>query len=295
FSGSGKITAGSWQISSSGISIPNGAIEVAKINLTNDSIPGNAITSIDGGKIQTGVIQSSQTETVNGVGRKTWSVDLDGIAQFAGMNIYGNVVVGDGPEDQDTVIQSSNYMAGESGWILRGDGTGALLNLDAGAISANVLTSGSLTDSITIANSGTILARNEDSGARVGISGTEGFFVDGPDSEGNPSYVHFPLDGAPNIISGNLDANVLTVTDATIKDKSVVDVGASLILNNTPNLPPPPTVQARYPSLTMAGSEDSVDLRSNFTYYSGHFYRLVKVNSAQARLIQYEPNTGAQR
>jgi hypothetical protein len=120
----GSIQAGTWSLSSSGLSIPNGGIQAANINIT--SAFGNSVTSaattIDGGKITTGSIQSQSYVMVNGLSVPRWSINTQGYASFAGAQILGNTVLGRSSTDTDSYIQSSNYSPGGAGWMIRANG-----------------------------------------------------------------------------------------------------------------------------------------------------------------------------
>lgn len=85
--------------------------------------PGS--TSIDGGIIRTGQIQS--TATANGLaGQPAWSINVQGNAQFGDALVRGRLVVGDPSnptaDGVNSRIHSANYVAGSTGWIIRNDG-----------------------------------------------------------------------------------------------------------------------------------------------------------------------------
>ncbi|AXQ63317.1 minor tail protein [Streptomyces phage Comrade] len=85
--------------------------------------PGS--TSIDGGIIRTGSIQS--TASANGLGgQPAWSINMAGNAQLGDANIRGRLVVGDpsnpSADGANSRIHSANYSAGTTGWIIRNDG-----------------------------------------------------------------------------------------------------------------------------------------------------------------------------
>lgn len=81
------------------------------------------LTSIDGSIIKTGSIQSQTNVTVNGASVPAWSINTNGFASFAGAQILGNTVLGNAGSDTNSVIQSFNYVAGSTGWMIRADGT----------------------------------------------------------------------------------------------------------------------------------------------------------------------------
>lgn len=81
-----------------------------------------SFTSITGGQISTGSIQSQDTSS----GRPAWSIDLEGDAIFSSAKILGSLTVGEGSEDT-SYIQSGNYgeVVGDivKGWKINADGT----------------------------------------------------------------------------------------------------------------------------------------------------------------------------
>jgi len=84
-----------------------------------------SVTSIDGGIIRTGSIQSSAA--ANGLsGQPAWSINLQGNAQLGDVNVRGRLVVGDpsnpSADGVNSRIMSANYSAGTTGWIIRNDG-----------------------------------------------------------------------------------------------------------------------------------------------------------------------------
>lgn len=82
-------------------------------------------TTIDGGIIRTGSIQS--TAAADGLsGQPAWSINTAGNAQFGDALIRGRLVVGDpnnpSADGANSRIHSANYVAGSTGWIIRNDG-----------------------------------------------------------------------------------------------------------------------------------------------------------------------------
>lgn len=209
-----------------------------------------ASTSIDGGMVRTGEIRSTNTNLINGVNEPVWSIPLSGAATFSAMRVLGNTVIGNATNDTSSVLQSANYAPGQTGWQLRADGTADLLGVGANAISVSTLMSrdtDALGAPIVLGNSGSLIARNVSTGAVVGISGTEGFFVRGPIPSGadkGPVYISFPIlpdangNTAPNIISGVLTATTLSVSGdalgnaATFFKNNYLELNSSLTLRN---------------------------------------------------------------
>lgn len=84
-------------------------------------------TVIDGGAIVTGSIRSSAS-AVGVVNQPAWSLNTQGNLQVGDALVRGSLVVGAGGDLTNSVVQSSNYLAGTSGWIIRGDGNVELNN-----------------------------------------------------------------------------------------------------------------------------------------------------------------------
>lgn len=104
-------------------------------------------TTIDGGSIVTGVIRSS-APSPTAPDQPAWSLDATGSAQFGDVLIRGSATVGAGGDLTNSYIQSSNYVAATSGWIIRGDGTAQFNSLTIRGNSwTNVTLSGGWTNS----------------------------------------------------------------------------------------------------------------------------------------------------
>lgn len=109
--------------------------------VTADTVPSQwkppGSTSIDGGIIRTGQIQS--TASANGLGgQPAWSINMQGNAQFGDANIRGRLVVGDpnnpSADGVNSRIHSANYSAGTTGWIIRNDGYAEFRNIAVNSI-----------------------------------------------------------------------------------------------------------------------------------------------------------------
>lgn len=89
-------------------------------------------TTIDGGIIRTGSIQSTATAVGLG-GQPAWSINTAGAAQFGDATIRGRLVVGDpsNPTADGTAskIQSANYSVGTAGWMINNDGSAEFNNV----------------------------------------------------------------------------------------------------------------------------------------------------------------------
>lgn len=89
-------------------------------------------TTIDGGIIRTGSIQS--TAAANGLaGQPAWSINTTGAAQFGDAIVRGRIVVGDPSnptaDGSNSRIYSANYSAGTAGWIINNDGSAEFNNV----------------------------------------------------------------------------------------------------------------------------------------------------------------------
>lgn len=82
-------------------------------------------TTIDGGMIKTGALQSTATTVVNSTTIPVWSIPLNGAASFANLQVRGNAVIGvaGGTDGGQSLLSSGNYVAGTLGWQLRSDGS----------------------------------------------------------------------------------------------------------------------------------------------------------------------------
>lgn len=134
------------------------------------------LTRIDGGMIQTGEIRSTNNVTINGVSEPVWSIPLNGAATFSGMRVLGNTVLGNGSTDTTSILQSSNYIQGEKGWMIRADGDA---EFDAAALRGTLTVSriqgGTLDAQIELAEGSYIVASGE-MGEEIKL-GSDGFSV----------------------------------------------------------------------------------------------------------------------
>jgi hypothetical protein len=84
-------------------------------------------TSIDGGTIKTGSIQSTVLVTTGQSSgtQPAWSINVGGSATFVNALIRGHLIVGDSTSSgltTDQYIASANYSVGTAGYLIRGDG-----------------------------------------------------------------------------------------------------------------------------------------------------------------------------
>lgn len=93
-----------------------------------------ALTFIDANGITTGSIQSSAP--ADGVaGQPAWSINLQGNAQFGDAMVRGRLLIGDPSNpSENSRIQSANYVAGISGWILKNNGRAELRDIEANSL-----------------------------------------------------------------------------------------------------------------------------------------------------------------
>lgn len=136
-------------------------------------------TRIDGGAIRTGELRSTTNITVNGVSQPAWSINFQGNAQFGDSIVRGKILVGlsGDPDAGQSKIQSGNYIAGSTGWIIDSSGFAEFRNLAINSIKVTALDkplqntvatklydymeSGSLWRTV----SGSVIATSNDSGA----------------------------------------------------------------------------------------------------------------------------------
>lgn len=78
-------------------------------------------TRIDGGAIVTGSIRSSSASATV-PGQPAWSINTAGNMQIGDALIRGSLTVGAGAEAA-SIVQSGNYVANTTGWIIKGDGS----------------------------------------------------------------------------------------------------------------------------------------------------------------------------
>lgn len=78
-------------------------------------------TRIDGGAIVTGSIRSSAASATV-PGQPAWSINTAGNMQIGDALVRGSLVVGAGSESA-SIVQSGNYVANTTGWIIKGDGS----------------------------------------------------------------------------------------------------------------------------------------------------------------------------
>jgi len=78
-------------------------------------------TRIDGGAIVTGSIRSSSASATV-PGQPAWSINTAGNMQIGDALVRGSLTVGAGSEAA-SIVQSGNYVASTTGWIIKGDGS----------------------------------------------------------------------------------------------------------------------------------------------------------------------------
>lgn len=171
------------------------------------SRPGN--TRINGGQISVGEIRSNTEFTIpaansaDDVTLPTWSINMDGNAQFANLYVRGNAIVGFSA-DEDTGadtqaqagsrIQSFNYSptmpddpSSGAGWAIHSNGLSEFRNVVVGsfpgdAVSPGTLSAGAIKAGSVLANEVIVEGQFHavgDMGEDIGLSG-DGFRVLGP-------------------------------------------------------------------------------------------------------------------
>lgn len=86
------------------------------------------VTSVDGGIVKTGSIQSTSLVTTGQSSgtQPAWSINVSGSATFANALVRGHLIVGDSSSSgllTDQYIASANFVAGTTGYVVKGDGT----------------------------------------------------------------------------------------------------------------------------------------------------------------------------
>jgi len=100
----GSITSTGFSLASTGLTVTNG--------------------TITGATVRTNQLYSN-TSSIYTQSGWTFGINSGGYAELHGLDVYGNVIVGNSTAHQ---IQSGNYLAGSSGWMIRGDGFAELGN-----------------------------------------------------------------------------------------------------------------------------------------------------------------------
>lgn len=83
--------------------------------------------TITGSTIITDQLYSAQSETAGGVTRRKFSINASGYAEFSGVYVYGNMIIGNSAAH---IVQSGNYNGQNAGWRLQGDGVGHFFQLN---------------------------------------------------------------------------------------------------------------------------------------------------------------------
>lgn len=339
-------TAG-FKLSGNGLEIPEGSLQASKIIITSTFSQNvqNQVTTIDGSKITTGEIRSSEFATkydsatgtyVVDSTKPAWFINTTGAAEFNNLSVRGNVVVGDvtetpstttdadgnvtqAPDGQRSTIASGNYLPGSRGWILRSDGYAEFRNLLADSIDGEVIKADTLDvrvlkgqsvlgENQTIYVEGALTARNnvegsEGYGSTVSLSG-DGFFVRGSNALGNPEYIVFPTSGAPNIISGTLQASTLSVNGlldpdtgklqgATFRGSNNLELGSDLALLNAVAAPiAAPSVTESLPYLTLENNYYDDNGPMKHADNALHLTDYVNAATVQNKVLSYDDVTG---
>lgn len=226
-------------------------------NMAADSINGN---SIIGGTLTIDQIAGGSTSQVINLATGSSIVATGDMGELVGIGDYGFTV--NGPQENQITFRASSgttrtltlanvhtFVAGDKINVVMGD-SGGLVNYDGtylvlGVPSTTTVTytaATSLTETTTAAADGSIL-QGHNGNTSVG-----------------PTYIDFPTDGThPNIISGILTAQTVTVTDGMfIRKASEIQQGAVLTIDSV--VQPPrsaPTVSQTYTGTTIKGISTS--------------------------------------
>lgn len=116
-----------------------------------------SITTIDGGMIKAGSIQSTNIATYGGVSQPDWVINLAGNATFNNALIRGTLIVGQAGDTNTTqLIRSQNYVTNVSGWKIDATGAAEFQNVVARGtfVTANGLSTGGSIQGIEITSAG---------------------------------------------------------------------------------------------------------------------------------------------
>lgn len=226
-----KIVGTGFELSGDGLSVTSGTISSEAIYVTSefaDSVTA-ATTTIDGGKIRTGSIQSTGLNKVWNVASSTyidgtqpaWSINMSGGAAFSDVSVTGSIVVGDASQSASHVVGSANYQPGVSGWMIRGDGvaefnqvTASSLHgsaIEGGTLTIDKISSGNLNAAIVITGNGGIsMGSNGAGNAAVKLNPGDGLIIDPVGS----AYISIPTNGQP-VSFQNVG---IIATDITVND-----------------------------------------------------------------------------
>lgn len=131
----------------------------------------NGMTSIDGGAITTGSIRS--TASAAGIPTQpAWSLNTQGNLQVGDALVRGRLLVGAGSDLANSMVQSTGYSAGNSGWIIKGDGSVEFNNgIFRGTLGAGTVTTESLSSDLVLTDK---IIAGVANGARVEMRGGTG-------------------------------------------------------------------------------------------------------------------------
>jgi hypothetical protein len=167
-----------------------------------------------------------------------------------------------------------------------------------GTMSADRLRAGTLDVTMDLGVGGNIVATGA-TGARVGMSGGDGFFVKGGVDLNYADLVLFPTNGKPNIVSGTLRATTLEVEGdpvtgkaATFRRNSALEVGATILLNDKVNPPvsaPSFTIEWDHLQLYVPPSPEAGKIWVGTTggsWHGGYFYTIGMLDSGNRYLLK---------
>lgn len=120
-----KVTASSTEYLLDGVQVERQIGALAEPG--NYSPPG--LTSISGEGITTGSIKSS-AQAFDIPGQPAWSLNTQGNMQVGDALVRGKLTVGAGMDTTNSMVTSSDYLAGVSGWVIRGDGFAEFNNIN---------------------------------------------------------------------------------------------------------------------------------------------------------------------
>lgn len=260
--------------------------------MTANSITGDRITAntLDAAKIVAGSITTDRMTANSISGDRIAANTLDATKIVA--DSISAAQIGAGAVTANEIlagtITTNEILAGQA-WI--------------GTITADRIQSGTMSAAVIVGDS--VEARGVDAsgvwtGAVVGMSKNDGFYAYGATPAGKTLddrdlYVSFPVDGKPNIISGQLTASTMLVTGgATFRSNSAIEASAKLVLNGDVKAPKnAPALATSYATVTLAKPSGVSEFAGLAKGHNGNLFTGLDRTSAADTIGEFNPTTGA--
>ncbi len=166
-----------------------------------------SFTTIDGGQVVTGSVQSNAESN----GRPNWLISLEGDAEFASAKIYGTLTVGTPDDAIPSKVESGNYVPSNAGWRINSDGTAFFNDVD--------LRGAGTMQTIQV-DKGLTVSSPDDDPASIDVSNGTVFNIGGL----------LPAPVAPNAYSGSNKSVPLTGSPATGTQYGPLAVGTDFYM-----------------------------------------------------------------